>query len=102
LPHDRPLCIAARFRLQWEPAQNAHVLLYPEGLVRLEGGAADVMRRIDGRITLGQLIADLEAAYPGADLRDDVIEFLQTAREKGWVRIQALPGSPITGHSEPC
>ena len=24
------------FRLQWEPAQNAHVLLYPEGMVKLD------------------------------------------------------------------
>ena len=23
------------FRLQWEPAQKAHVLLYPEGMVKL-------------------------------------------------------------------
>ena len=30
----RPL-IGRGFRLQWEPAQNAHVLLYPEGMVKL-------------------------------------------------------------------
>jgi pyrroloquinoline quinone biosynthesis protein D len=29
------LTISKLFRLQWEPAQNAHVLLYPEGMVRL-------------------------------------------------------------------
>ncbi len=27
--------VARGFRLQWEAAQNAHVLLYPEGMIKL-------------------------------------------------------------------
>ena len=27
------------FRFQWEPAQESYVLLYPEGMVKLNGSA---------------------------------------------------------------
>ncbi len=40
--------IARGFRLQWEPAQNAHVLLYPEGMVKLNGSAGEILKRCDG------------------------------------------------------
>ena len=36
--------IARGFRLQWEPAQNAHVLLYPEGMVKLNGSAGEILK----------------------------------------------------------
>jgi pyrroloquinoline quinone biosynthesis protein D len=32
------------FRLQWEPAQNAHVLLYPEGMVKLNQSAGEILK----------------------------------------------------------
>ena len=40
--------IAHGLRLQWEPAQEAHVLLYPEGMVKLNGSAAAILSRCDG------------------------------------------------------
>ena len=40
--------IGSGFRLQWEPAQNCHVLLYPEGMVKLNGSAGEIMVRCDG------------------------------------------------------
>ena len=39
---------ARGFRLQWEPAQKAHVLLYPEGMVKLNGSAGEILKRCDG------------------------------------------------------
>ena len=35
--------IGSGFRLQWEPAQDAHVLLYPEGMVKLNGSAGAII-----------------------------------------------------------
>ena len=40
------------FRLQWEEAQNAHVLLYPEGMIKLNGSAGrdhETLRRHENR-----------------------------------------------------
>ena len=83
-PEDAPR-ISARFRLQYEPAQAAWVLLYPEGMVKLSGTAGEIMKRIDGRLTVDGLIRDLEAAYPGAALRNDVLEFIEVAHGRGWI-----------------
>jgi pyrroloquinoline quinone biosynthesis protein D len=80
--------LTRHFRLQWEEAQQAWVLLYPEGMVRLSPSAAEIVRRVDGATTVAGIVADLERAYPGADLRRDVMEFLEVAHERGWIRRQ--------------
>jgi pyrroloquinoline quinone biosynthesis protein D len=77
--------ISGKFRLQYEPAQAAWVLLYPEGMVKLSGSAGEIMKRIDGRSTVDGLIRDLEAAFPGVPLRQDVLDFIKEAHERGWI-----------------
>jgi pyrroloquinoline quinone biosynthesis protein D len=74
-----------RHRFQWEPAQDAYVLLYPEGMVKLGSSAAEILKRVDGASSLSAIVADLERAFPGADLRRDVTEFLEHAHAKGWI-----------------
>lgn len=87
LPLDLPLQLDRQYRLQWEPSQDCYVLLFPEGMVKLQGGAGEIMKRIDGNTTLEQLIGALEAAFPGAELRQDVLEFVALARGKGWIKL---------------
>ena len=60
------------FRLQWEEAQQAYVLLYPEGMVKLNLSAAEILKRCDGDHTITQLIAELEQAFGETDLRDPI------------------------------
>jgi pyrroloquinoline quinone biosynthesis protein D len=75
------------FRLQWESAQNAHVLLYPEGMIKLNGSAGEILKRCDGVSTLADITADLERAFATSNLSDDVIRFVVMAVEKKWLRI---------------
>jgi pyrroloquinoline quinone biosynthesis protein D len=77
--------IVSMFRLQWEPAQDSHVLLYPEGMVKLSQSAGEIMKRIDGLATVENIIGDLSAAFGGADVKVDVINFLEQARDNGWI-----------------
>ena len=77
--------VSRQFRLQYEDAQSAWVLLYPEGMVKLSQSAGEIMKRIDGRTTIDALIGDLEAAFPGAALRQDVLDFMKVAHERGWI-----------------
>lgn len=84
---DRSIAIAPGFRFQWEEAQNAHVLLYPEGMVKLSESAGAILSRCDGARSLDDIVSSLEEAFPGADLRDDVLEFLQTALDRGWIKL---------------
>jgi pyrroloquinoline quinone biosynthesis protein D len=86
LPLSAPLELHRQFRFQWEPAQECFVLLYPEGMVKLPGSAGEIMKRLDGTRSADQIVQDLEAAFPGADLRSDVVEFLEIAHGKGWIR----------------
>lgn len=74
------------FRFQWEPAQECHVLLYPEGMVRLSGSAGEILKRVDGKRSVADIVDDLKSAFPGVDLEQDVIIFLGQARDNGWVR----------------
>jgi pyrroloquinoline quinone biosynthesis protein D len=80
--------IAHGMRLQWEPAQEAHVLLYPEGLVKLNGSAGAILSRCDGMRTVGDIVTDLEKTYGMQGLSDDVTAFLVLALEKSWVEIR--------------
>jgi pyrroloquinoline quinone biosynthesis protein D len=77
------------FRLQWEPAQNAHVLLYPEGMVRLNESAGAIASQIDGQRSVDAIIRNLSAQYPDApELADDVVQFMEVASEKFWIQFR--------------
>ncbi len=79
-PRLRPI-----FRLQWEQAQDAHVLLYPEGMVKLNASAGQILLRCDGTRSLDEIIAELEILFGASNLAPDVNRFLDHARERGWI-----------------
>ena len=80
--------LAHGFRLQFEPAQDAHVLLYPEGMVRLNATGAAIMTRCDGVRSVGEIVAELEAAYSQSGLYGDVSGFIALAAQRGWLALQ--------------
>lgn len=79
------------YLFRWEPTQDAHVLLYPEGIVKLNQTAGDIIARCDGRRTVADLVGELQRRYPGDDVRvaEGVYKFLEVFRAKGWIRRQA-------------
>lgn len=77
--------IGSGFRLQWEPAQDCHVLLYPEGMVKLNQSAGEILTRCIGEKTVSEIVTDLEAAFGTSNLIDDVRAFLQMARQQKWI-----------------
>lgn len=76
------------FRFQWEPAQGCHVLLYPEGMVKLNQSAGEILRRCDGDKDVAAIVAELEAAFGTSRLMEDVCAFLAMARAQRWVAWQ--------------
>jgi pyrroloquinoline quinone biosynthesis protein D len=80
--------IAHGMRLQWEPAQQAHVLLYPEGMIKLNTSAGEIMKRCDGKRSLADITADLEQAFSATGLAKDVEAFVAMAVDKHWLEIQ--------------
>ncbi|TVO51592.1 pyrroloquinoline quinone biosynthesis peptide chaperone PqqD [Denitromonas halophila] len=77
--------LASRFRMQWEEAQQAWVLLYPEGMVKLNASAAEILKRCDGTRDVPALVADLETAFDTTGLEPDVRAFLDMARQQQWI-----------------
>jgi pyrroloquinoline quinone biosynthesis protein D len=75
-----------RFRMQWEEAQQAHVLLYPEGMVRLNQSAAEILRCCDGLTTVDGIVAQLERRFNARGLRSDIVDLLAHALEKDWIQ----------------
>ncbi len=73
------------FRLQWEPVQACHVLLYPEGMVKLNGSAGEIMTRCDGERSVGAIVAELEQTFSAQGLGPEVLAFVDMARQQRWL-----------------
>jgi pyrroloquinoline quinone biosynthesis protein D len=77
--------VGAGFRLQWEPAQACHVLLYPEGMVKLNASAGQIMQRCDGVRSIQAIVAELERAFDASGLEGDVLAFVDMAVRQRWL-----------------
>jgi pyrroloquinoline quinone biosynthesis protein D len=72
-------------RLRYDEVRGEHLLLIPEGAVRLNPTAADVLGLCDGERSLDSIVAALSDRYAGADLRDDVLELIDAMVQRGLV-----------------
>ncbi len=77
--------LARLFRMQWEEAQGAYVLLYPEGMVKLNQSAGEILKRCDGERDLTAIVTDIEQSFGATGLEPEVKGFLEIATERGWI-----------------
>ncbi|MBF8729354.1 pyrroloquinoline quinone biosynthesis peptide chaperone PqqD [Pseudomonas guariconensis] len=74
------------YRFQYEPAQKGHVLLYPEGMIKLNESAALIGALIDGERDVAAIIAELERQFPDVpQVADDIEQFMEVARAEHWI-----------------
>ncbi len=78
--------ISPTHRLQWEEAQQKHVILYPEGMVELNQSSTEILKLCDGARKLQGIVLELEQKFETTGLEKDVSEFLGIALENGWIR----------------
>jgi pyrroloquinoline quinone biosynthesis protein D len=74
-------------RLQWEAAQQAHVLLYPEGMVKLNGSAGEILACCDGIRPVREIVAELERRFAQDGLEREILAFLELACSQRWVEL---------------
>lgn len=88
---DRPQ-LSPHYVFRWEASQAAYVLLYPEGLIKLNPAAGEILRRCDGERSVAEIVADLDSAFPGQPeaIARDTDAFLSAAITKGWLRANVL------------
>jgi len=72
-------------RLQYDDVRSEHLLLIPEGAVRLNPTAAEVLSLCDGERSLDEITGALSARYEGADVGDDVRELVDAMAQQGLV-----------------
>ena len=74
------------YRFQYEPAQKGHVLLYPEGMIKLNDSASLIGGLIDGQRDVAAIISELEQQFPDVpEVADDIEQFMEVARAEHWI-----------------
>ena len=77
--------IAGLFRLQWEEVQKSWVLLYPEGMVKLNDSSAEILRRCNGERSIEDMVADLQILFNVKGIAPQVRELLHEGMRRGWI-----------------
>ena len=77
--------LATGARLRYDDVREEHLLLIPEGAVRLNPTAAEVLELCDGERTLDDIVRAVSTRYEGADVRDDVVGLVEAMAQRGLV-----------------
>ena len=74
---------------RYEEAQQAYVLLFPEGMARMENpSSAEIMKRVDGKNSIADIVRELEQQFDVTGIAGDVLDFLEIARGKSWIVVR--------------
>jgi len=79
------LATGCRWGAESKIGAEERVILFPEGAIKLQGTGRQVLERCDGQRTFGQIIAELQAQFGGADpakIRADISQFIEQLRHK--------------------
>lgn len=79
--------LSPMFLMRWEEPQQSHVLLYPEGLVKLNETAAAILGECKEPSSIADIISRLCNLYRVNDIDADVMDFIATSLDKGWLRL---------------
>ena len=90
-------CLSKLYRLQWEKAQDAYVLLYPEGMVKLNESAGEILSRVDGNKSISSITDELEKKFGVSNLTGDVVSFVELAVQQGWLLLDEKNGRGKVG-----
>ncbi|RWP42501.1 pyrroloquinoline quinone biosynthesis peptide chaperone PqqD [Mesorhizobium sp.] len=76
-------------RIQYDPVRQAFAVLSPEKVFWPNDISLDILRRCDGRSTVGHIIAELAADYDAEQeaVAADVVAFLQEWSDKLLVKL---------------
>ena len=70
---------------RWGGTEEAPVVLFPEGAIRVEGTSRTILELCDGHLSLAEIVQKLEAQFtlaPKGKIRADVHAFLEQLHAK--------------------
>lgn len=87
-PHSVP-SLPKHVRIQYDPVRQAFAVLSPEKVFWPNDISLDILRRCDGRSTVGHIIAGLATDYDAEQeaVAADVVAFLQEWSDKLLVKL---------------
>jgi pyrroloquinoline quinone biosynthesis protein D len=80
------------YMFRWEDTQDAYILLYPEGVVKLNETAGEILKNCDGTRTVTDIVDEVTRTFsrpgspPAAEIEKGVRKFLEVSHAKGWIR----------------
>jgi pyrroloquinoline quinone biosynthesis protein D len=75
--------------LQFEPAQGCHVLLYPEGMIKLNDSASEILQQVDGKRSVAEIIGNLQQRFPDVpSIDEDILAFMEVAHAQFWIELR--------------
>lgn len=77
------------YLFRWEESQQSHILLYPEGIVKLNETAGEILSCCTGEKSVREMIEELKARYTEGDVTSGVLRFLEVSHANGWIRRKA-------------
>jgi len=78
--------IAAHHRFQWEKAQDCYVILFPEGMVKLNGSAGEVLNLVNGEADVESITEILSKKFSDApNIAKDIEGMIELALDKAWI-----------------
>ena len=78
--------IAAHHRFQWEKAQDCYVILFPEGMVKLNGSAGEVLNLVNGEADVESITEILSKKCSDVpNIATDIEGMIELALEKTWI-----------------
>jgi pyrroloquinoline quinone biosynthesis protein D len=81
--------LARGVRLRFDKARDTWVLLAPEKVLMPDQIAVEILKRCDGKATVGAIVDDLAVTFAAerAQISVDVQAFLQDLADKGMVTV---------------
>ncbi len=79
---------------RWGGTEEARVILFPEGAIKLQGTGRQVLERCDGQRTFAQIIQELQAQFGDADpakIRTDISQFSRATAAQANCRLLERP-----------
>jgi pyrroloquinoline quinone biosynthesis protein D len=77
--------LATGARLRYDEVREEHLLLVPEGAVRLNPTAVAVLELCDGERSVEDIVGVLSERYGGADVGEDVRGLVDAMAQRGLV-----------------
>lgn len=75
--------------MQFEPAQGCHVLLYPEGMIKLNDSASEILQQVDGKRSVAEIIGNLQQRFPDVpSIDEDILAFMEVAHAQFWIELR--------------